>query len=136
MDNQSTIPPSPEPLLPQGPKPEEKKPFLDLDLNPENRSKILVLSFITVLVIITLIALTTTLIVLRNQSTSPATKPPPPPETPVSIPVLPSPFSTDSAVLQIRNHVNALISSTSAVSFIEPEISPPGLDLNLRIQSP
>lgn len=55
------------------------------------------------------------------------------PSAPVVTPKAPSKFATDAGVLQIKNGLRILGSQTDSVDLIEPQISPPNLDLNISI---
>lgn len=65
----------------------------------------------------------------------PPAQPQPEPAAPVIMvtPKIESKFASDSAVLQIRDSAKSLQTDIDSVDLVEPELSPPSLDLNIRI---
>lgn len=138
MDNNPTepIPSTPTPVS------NSQEPTAAPSLNPPNEPKTLnknrtwlILGIVIgTLVLITIIAITSTILVLSNRSVPPPAPPPTVTTTPTPIPVIPTKYSTDSAILKLRDDLKSLMAKTDTVDLVEPEIAPPNLELNLKIQ--
>ncbi len=60
--------------------------------------------------------------------------PPPPPPPEVTVKPIISRFASDSAILDLRDQLKTISKSIDSVDLIEPQISPPALDLNINIK--
>jgi len=92
-----------------------------------------ILIFIVVLAVVAAIGVSMILSATKNVSVVPAPPAPTPPPV-VTVPTT-SKFATDSAALQIKADLLKLMSDTDSVDLLEPQISPPNLDLSISVKS-
>jgi hypothetical protein len=86
------------------------------------------------LLVVVFIGISVGLSIIRSafKYTPPTLPPAPAPEitiTPVS-----SKFATDAGVLKLRDDLKKISQSIDTVDLIEPQISPPALDLEIKIE--
>lgn len=104
---------------------------------PKDRKLLIIAGVIVVSVIIlSLTVIITILIVLNRQK--PVSVEIIPSPTPVeimpTIPVTPSKFATDAALLKLSTDIQTLRGKVDSIDLVEPEITPPNLDLRINIQ--
>lgn len=104
---------------------------------PKDRKLLIIAGVIIVSVIIlSLTAIITILIVLNRQKPVPVVISPiaTPIEIMPTIPVTPSKFVTDAALLKLSLDIQTLRGKVDSIDLVEPEITPPNLDLKISIQ--
>ncbi len=85
------------------------------------------------LALITIVSVITTVLILKKPASTPETSPQPTIIiTPTPVPT-PSKFATDAGILKIQADLKLLLGKIDSVDFFQTEITPPNLDLNIRV---
>lgn len=104
-------------------------------MSPDKKLLILAIVAIVILLTTTIAAVTATVIVLRQKAPAPAPVTSTPESAPITTPPSqPSKFATDTGLLKLRDDIKNLSGRVDSVDLFEPEITPPNLDLNIKIQ--
>lgn len=98
-----------------------------------NKKPWIIVGIVVLILLVLTIALATMTILLINKQNN---LPSPSSSIVEQSPVLPnkiSKFASDSAILELGNRAKKIMIEIDSVDLIEPEISPPSLDLNIRL---